>query len=65
MHDHSLLELSGFNLALTVLVVLEDRLGLIAATHDVVERSGKMYSWLLGHNRATQFENHKIAIKLA
>ena len=47
-------------IALTVLVILEDRLALIAPTHDVIERTGKMYPRLSSHNGRPQFENHKL-----
>jgi len=40
-------------IALTVPIVVEDRLALIAATHDVLERTGKMYPRISGHNGAT------------
>ena len=49
----------------TVPIVIEDRLALIAATHDVIERTAKMYARLSGHNGVTEFENHKIAIRFA
>ncbi len=40
-------------IALTVPIVIEDRLALIAATHDVIERTGKMYPRLSGHKGET------------
>ena len=40
-------------IALTILIVFEDCLPLIAATHDVIERPGEMYPRLSGHTDAT------------
>src|SRR6266478_10259183 len=37
-------------IALTILIVFEDRLTLIAPRHDVIEPPGEMYPRLPGHN---------------
>jgi hypothetical protein len=40
-------------ITLTIPIVIENFLPLIAATHDMIERSGKMYPRLSGHDDAT------------
>ena len=40
-------------IALTISIVFEDRLPLIAPTHDVIERTDKMYPPLSGHTYGT------------
>ncbi len=54
-------------IALTVPIVLEDRLALIAATHDVIERTGNMYLRISCRKRGgePEIDNHKIAIRFA
>jgi hypothetical protein len=56
--------LKKIQITLAILIVFEDVLPLIAATHDMMERPGKMYPRLSGHNAATILKSWKNSNKV-